>query len=74
MQEYQFIPDLMQTWRETNDTVKTIASVGLYITINTVVAVLSLGRLWLRYRYSERRRQERQRAAVVQLYTHRDTG
>ncbi|MGC6471786.1 MAG: hypothetical protein ACON4W_02790 [Parvibaculales bacterium] len=74
MQEYQFVPYLMQTWRETNDTVKIIAIVGLYLTINMVVAILSLGRLWLRYRYAERRRQERQRAAVVQLYKHRDTG
>ncbi|MGC6511377.1 MAG: hypothetical protein ACON4J_01230 [Parvibaculales bacterium] len=74
MQEYQFIPDLMETWREANDTVKIITIVGLYITINMVVAMVSLGRLWLRYRYSERRRQERQRAAVVQLYKHRDTG
>lgn len=74
MQEYQFIPDLMETWREANDTVKIITIVGLYITINMVVAMVSLGRLWLRYRYSERRRQELQRAAVVQLYKHRDTG
>ena len=43
MQEYQFVPDLMQTWRETNDTVKIIAIVGLYLTINMVVAILSLG-------------------------------
>ena len=55
MDEYDFMADVLSTWRSMNDTTKNVFIIGGYATI--IIGMLSwlLLRDWLRYRNALRR-------------------